>query len=199
MPQALYLVAFLIKRYICNILEINLNIFKYKVIDMKIEIGKVLKAQGIKGEIKLVSYLDDSTMLKNVKQLYVGTKTYTIEKIRFDGEFCYVLLDGIADRNTAEGLRNWSVYADKECLALKKDRYFITDLIGCKVTLENGDIIGTVKDVLQYGAADVFVCDKDGKTVSFPFLNDLVLSVNVDNKTIALATKRFCEVAVYED
>lgn len=166
---------------------------------MKIEVGKVLKAQGIKGEIKIVCYLDNSSMLKNVKQMYIGTKTYDVEKIRFDGEFCYVLLHGIADRNSAESLRNWTVYADKECVALQKDRYFITDLVECKVLLENGEIVGTVTDVLQYGAADVFVCENNGKTVSFPFLKNLVLSVNIDSKLIIVDSKRFAEVAVYED
>lgn len=166
---------------------------------MKIEIGKILKAQGIKGEVKLVCYLDNSAMLKNVKQLYIGTKTYTVEKIRFDGEFCYILLHGIKDRNTAESLRNWTVYADKDCVALQADRFFINDLIDCKAALDNGEIIGVVRDILQYGAADVFVCDNKGRTVLFPYLKDVVLSVNVESKLITLNAKRFAEVAVYED
>lgn len=166
---------------------------------MKIEIGKILKAQGIKGEVKIGCYLDDSAMLKNVKQMYVGTKSYAVEKIRCDGEFCYVLLQGISDRNAAESLRNWTVYADKECVALQKDRYFISDLLDCKVLLDSGEIVGVVGDVLQYGAADVFVCDNNGQTVSFPYLKDVVLSVNVDSKLITLNAKRFSEVAVYED
>lgn len=167
--------------------------------NMKIEIGRVLKAQGIKGEIKLACYVDESQMLKNVKQLYIGTKTYIVEKIRCDGMFCYVLLQGITDRNTAESMRNWSVFADKESLALQDNRYFISDLIGCKVVTLDGKTVGVVSDVLQYGAADVFVCNNNGKTVSFPFLNDVVSAINIDSKTINVDSKRFGEVAVYED
>lgn len=166
---------------------------------MKIEIGKVLKAQGIKGEIKLQCYLDDSSMLKNVKQIYIGTKTYAVEHIRCDGAFCYVLLQGVAGRNAAESLRNWTVCADKESVLLDKDRFFINDLIGCKITFTDGHIVGVVKDVLQYGAADVFVCDNSGSAVSFPYLKDVVLSVNIGSKLIVVDAKRFGEVAVYED
>ena len=166
---------------------------------MKIEIGKVLKAQGIKGEVKLSCYLDDASMLKNVKQLYIGSQSYAVAHFRADGAFCYVLLSGVADRNAAEALRNWTVYADKESLALQEDRYFIDDLVGCLVTLENGKSIGTVKEILQNGAADVFVCDGEKGEILFPFLKDLILSVNVDNKQITLDSKRFGEVAVYED
>lgn len=166
---------------------------------MKIEIGKVLKAQGIKGEVKLACFVDDSTMLKNVKQMYVGTNAYAVEKLRCDGTFCYVLLQGIADRNAAEALRNWTVYADKESVIVPQNRYFINDLIGCIVSASDGMAVGVVKDVLQYGAADVFICEKDGKEISFPFLNDLIVSVNVNSKTIVVDAKRLDEVAVYED
>ena len=167
--------------------------------EMKIEIGKVLKAQGIKGEIKLSCYLDDASMLKNVKQLYIGSQTYTVTHFRADGAFCYVLLNGVADRNAAEALRNWTVYADKESVSVNEDRYFIDDLVGCVVALDNGTAVGTVKEVLQNGAADVFVCGGADKEILFPFLKDLVLSVNIDNKLIVLDSKRFAEVAVYED
>lgn len=166
---------------------------------MKIEIGKVLKAQGIKGEVKLACFVDDAAMLKNVKQVYIGTNTYSIVHVRCDGKFCYVLLDGVGDRNAAEALRNWTVYADKESVSLPQNRYFVDDLIGCKVSASDGTAVGEVIDILQYGAADVFVCNGAKGEVSFPFLNDLVLSVNVENKSITVDAKRLGEVAVYED
>ena len=167
--------------------------------EMKIEIGKIIKAQGIKGEVKLSRYVDDASMLKTVKQVYIGSKTYTVTHFRADGAFCYFLLDGVADRNSAEALRNWSVYADKESVTVASDRYFIDDLVGCVVILDNGKTVGTVKEILQNGAADVFVCDGDSGEILFPFLKDLILSVNVETKQITLDSKRFDEVAVYED
>ena len=166
---------------------------------MKLEVGKVLKAQGIKGEIKISCYLDDSAMLNGVKQLYIGTNTYTVDKFRPNGAFCYVKLCEVTDRNTAEALRNWTVYADKESVAVPQDRYFISDLLECTVVLDNGTSVGVVKDVLQYGSADVFVCTKGLKEISFPFLKDLIVEVNIERKTVVLSGKRFSEVAVYED
>lgn len=166
---------------------------------MKLEIGKIVKAQGIKGEVKLACYVDDASMLKNVNRVYIGTKTYAVEKIRCDGAFCYVLLEGVSDRSSAEALRNWTVYADKESVILPDNRYFIDDLIGCVVSKTDGSVAGTVTDILQYGSADVIVCKGEAGEVSFPFLNDLVISVNVVGKAITVDSKRFDEVAVYED
>lgn len=166
---------------------------------MKLEVGKVLKAQGIKGEVKISCYLDDSAMLLGVKQLYIGSNTYTVERLRPDGAFCYVFLGGVRDRNAAEALRNWTVYVDKESVTVPQNRYFIADLIGCSVILDDGTKVGTVKDVWQYGSADVFVCSDGEKEISFPFLKDLVAEVNIERKTVVLNSKRFDEVAVYED
>ena len=166
---------------------------------MKLEIGKVLKAQGIKGEVKISCYLDDALMLNDVKQLYIGSNTYTVERLRPDGAFCYVQLSGVTDRNSAEALRNWSVYADKESVTVPQNRYFIADLVDCTVMLDDGKSVGKVLQVLQYGSADIFVCSDGVKEVSFPFLNDLVTYVNIECKRIILNSKRFEEVAVYED
>ena len=166
---------------------------------MRIEIGKVLKAQGIKGEVKLACYVDDASMLKAVKTLYIGSNAYSVAHFRADGAFCYVLFREISDRNAAEALRNWTVYADKESVQLQPDRYFIDDLVGCAVILDDGSAVGVVKEILQNGAADVFVCDSDSVEVLFPFLKDLILNVNVSTKKITLDGKRFGEVAVYED
>lgn len=167
----------------------------YLFCDMKLIIGKILKAQGIKGEVKLGCAVDDSKMLKNVKVMYIGSSTYTVEKLRFDGAFCYVTFVEVTDRNTAETLRNKDVWADKENIVVDSGRYFIDDFIGCKVALDDGREVGAVEDVLQYGSADVIVCGK----VSFPFVKDLVISIDVCAKIIVLNAKRFAEVSVYED
>lgn len=168
--------------------------------NMKIEAGKIVKAQGIKGEVKINCYLDDSAMLKDVKRLYVGSLTYNVQKIRCDGAFCYVMLEGVSDRNAAENLQNWIVYVDKSGVSIPSGRFFVTDLLDCIVVLNSGERVGKVVDVLQYGAADVFVCkDLNGQTISFPYLNDVVMSVNTETKIITADAKRFSEVVVYED
>lgn len=165
---------------------------------MKIIVGKVLKAQGIKGEVKLGCALDDAKMLKKVKLFYIGANTYTVESLRFDGVFCYAKFAEVNDRNGAESLQNWDVYAEKDAINVPDGRYFIDDLVGCRVSLNNGNSVGKVTEVLQYGSADVIVCD-GSKPLSFPFLKDLVISVDVESKVIVLDEKRFGEVAVYED
>lgn len=164
----------------------------------KIQVGKVLKAQGIKGEIKIGCSLDSASMMSKVDALFVGAKSYTVLKMRTDGAFCYALLKGVEDRNMAEELRNLPVFAIKNQLSIPSDRYFIEDLIGCEILNQKEQVLGTVVELLQYGAADVFVCEGQ-VNFSFPFLKDVVSSVNVISKQICVNDKRFAEVVVYDD
>ena len=98
---------------------------------MKLKIGKILKAQGIKGEVKLACYLDDVSMMSGLKNFYIGLQDYVVEHIRTDGNFCYAQLKGVLDRNSAEKLKDMEVFADKECISLPKNRFFIDDLSSC--------------------------------------------------------------------
>ncbi|MGN1040699.1 MAG: ribosome maturation factor RimM [Candidatus Fimimonas sp.] len=166
---------------------------------MKIKVGKVLKAQGIKGEVKAACLLDDSQMLKHVKKMYVNNSPFTVAQLRCDGNFFFVRFAEITDRNAAENLRDWELFCNKEDLHLDAERYFIDDVVGCRVVLDNGKTVGEVVEVLQYGAADVLVCKNGEKEISFPFLKDLAVLVNVQAKSIVLSAKRFVEVALYED
>lgn len=166
---------------------------------MKLEIGKILKAQGIGGEVKIAVAVDEAKLLKGVTHMYIDGRVYEVKGFRGNDAFAYVKLDGVTTRNDAEELRNKTIFADKDEVALARDRYFVDDLVSCQV-LCDGKVLGKVAEVLQYGAADVFACNgADGKEFSFPFLKDVVVRVDVDGKRIVVEPKRFGEVAVYED
>ncbi len=165
---------------------------------MLIKIGKVLKSQGIKGEVKVSCLLDNFDMLKKTKELYISNKPYSIERMRSDGTFLFIKFAQIVDRNSADNLKNFDVYAEKTDIVLPSSRYFIDDLVGCRVVSQT-KTYGEIKEILQYGAADVIVCTDGEKEFSFPFLKDLIVSVNIDCKKITIDDKRFSEVCVYED
>ena len=163
---------------------------------MKLKVGRVLKAQGIKGEMKAICLLDNASMLQDVKQLYLNDNLHVVASFRASGNFFFVHFCDVMDRNTAETYRDCDIYCYKELLTLPDGRYFVEDILGCGVYLDDGQFVGEVTNVLQYGAADVYVCKSQKGEVSFPVLKDLVLSVNVSTKIIKLSAKRFHEVAL---
>ena len=80
-----------------------------------------------------------------------------------------------------ERLRGKSLYVTREnAVKLKKDEYFIADLIGIQVVSDEGEELGTISDVLQTGANDVYVVSKDGaKDLLIPAIHACIQNVDV--------------------
>ena len=165
----------------------------------KILIGKIIKPQGIKGELKVLPICDSPEVLKNVKVFYIDGEEFTPVSVRIaDG--VYVVFKGIADRNKAELFRDKELFVDRDEIPVPENKWFISDIISCKIFDENGNFIGTVKDVSTRGSTDfITAAGADCKTVQFPFLKDLVKSVDIEEKKIVVSKGRFEEVAFYED
>ncbi|MBQ9781803.1 MAG: 16S rRNA processing protein RimM, partial [Clostridia bacterium] len=78
----------------------------------KILIGTVLKPHGIKGELKIKYFADSFASIKNCKVVFIDGKEYKVTKLKLDsGDFAFLGLDGVIDRNMSELFRNKEVYA----------------------------------------------------------------------------------------
>ena len=164
-----------------------------------IEIGIVLKPQGIKGELKIQPKTDDLKRFKALKYLIVNGEERKVLTSRVDGSAAYLLLDGIFTRNQAEQYRNLSVFVKRsDALKLPPDRYFIDDVIGCMVCGEKQDYGNVVEIMKNKIDRDVYVIQKDGKRVMIPAIKSLIKEFDLDNKKIIIDDKIFNEVAVDE-
>ena len=85
-----------------------------------------------------------------------------------------------------------------DAVKLEEGRYFIVDIVGCEVFVEDKSI-GKVDEVLQNGAADVYVIKSGDKECMVPALKKLLVKVDCDAKKIILDKQVFEEVVVYED
>lgn len=165
---------------------------------MTIVVGKILKPQGIRGEIKILPLTDEIERFKSVKYLIVKGQARPVLSLRIMENYVYVKLDGVPDRNIAETLRDEYVSVRREdAVKLDEGRYFIVDLIGSKIYAD-GEYIGVLDDILQNTRTDVYVV-KGVKDVMFPVVDGLITSTDVVNKRIDVVKARFVEIAVYED
>ncbi len=164
-----------------------------------LKIGLIVKPQGVKGEVKIQPLTDDISRFKKLKTVLIDGKNIAVERVVLAGNTVFLALTGIYDRDTAESLRGKFICVDREnAVKLPKDNYFIADIIGCKLFAEQ-ELIGEVVDVFS-SRTDVFTVKcEDGKVMRFPFLKDVLLSVDVQNKKIIVKAKRLGEVACYED
>ncbi len=164
----------------------------------KILIGVVLKPHGIKGELKIKYFADSFESIKGCKQVFLDGKEYNA-KLKLDsGEFAFLILDGVIDRNNSELLRSKEVYALKSQIKKSKTSYFICDLIGLNVYV-NDNLFGTIIDVLQSNVDMFHIKLLDGKTAYLPFLKSLNLDVNIENKSLQIVGNDYEKVIFYEN
>lgn len=162
----------------------------------KITVAIILKPQGIRGEVKVKAMTDDSDALKAFKTVLIDGVDYSVLSVRAQGDFAYLGLKGIADRNAAETLRGKTIeVARSDMPALPDGRYYIADLIGCTVVNERGDTLGTVTDVTP-ARTDIFTIEKDGKSVTFAAADGVIITVDEAAKKITVNGKRFREVSL---
>lgn len=162
-----------------------------------IEIGKIIKAQGLKGELK-VQYYADAENMSNLQYVIIGDnkKRYTVLSSIIRVGYCYITLDGVDDRTKAENFIGKEIFINKEDLSIEEDECIIDDLLGMKVILSSGDNYGEIINVEQYGSADILTISGQYGKWQVPYISELVESVDKQNKIMVLNEKRFEEVKV---
>ena len=169
-----------------------------------IEIGEVLRPHGIQGLVKVRPETDAPERFLELEEVWLAQgqeyRRAAVQDIsvRDDG-FVYLRLDRAATRNDAEKQRGLILYVDRDhARKLDKDEWFICDLIGCRVSTDQGELIGEVTDVMQPGPNDVFVIRTPRGEMLVPVLKRVIVRVDVEGHSIVLDHERLREVAVLD-
>lgn len=151
-----------------------------------LQIGVISSTHGIKGEVKVFPTTDDVNRFKKLKEVYLDTGkeklTLHPESVKFFKQFVILKFKEFNNINDVEPFRQKSLWVDRQnAVKLRKDEYFIADLIGLKVITDEDKTLGVLKDVLQTGANDVYIVEtEDGKEVLLPAIKECVLKVDVE-------------------
>lgn len=153
----------------------------------KIQIGKIVNAVGLRGEVKVYNYSDQGRF-DMLDKILVEDKEFEIEKVRYQNNMVILKLEGINDRNAAEELKNKYIYIlEKDLPSLPEDTYYIRDLIGMDVVDAEGSNIGLLCDVIQGTAQDLYeVKLKNGKLGYIPAVQEFVQDIDLENKVITV-------------
>ena len=164
------------------------------------KIGLIVKPQGIKGELKVQPLTDDINRFKNLKEVLIDDKNYSVSCAKIGGNTVFLSLFGINDRNTAETFRGKFLCVKRDnAVQLEEGRYFIADIIGCQVITDENVVVGEITDVFSSRTDVLTIKCVNGRIMRFPFLKDLVKNVDIENKKFVVFTKRLGEVSCYED
>ena len=155
-------------------------------------VGVITSPHGLKGEVKVFPTTDDATRFKNLKKCIIRTKKqeFEVEKntCKFFKNMVILSFKEFTDINQVEGLRQAEIYVSREdAVPLQEDEYYIADVLDMDIVDESDNKLGTLKDVMQTGANDVFVVETvNEKELLLPVIKDCVLNIDYDNKKIVV-------------
>lgn len=160
--------------------------------DKYILLGKVVKAHGIKGELKLVAFSGEAESITRYSRLTLISPENTISpdvnvlNTRIGNKEVIARLEGINDRNHAEELVGCGILVLKKDLPdLGGDRFYLYELEGLSVKTTDGNIIGTVEAFFDNGVQDIIVV-RDGKVeYLIPLIPGMIVSRDKSSITIA--------------
>lgn len=154
-----------------------------------LEIGQIVGTHGIKGEVRINPWCDSPDFLASFKVLYKdsGKTPIEVSRARVHQRIVIAKLKGIDNVNDAAVLRNTVLFIDRDDAEIPKGSYFIQDLIGCEVRdIDSGEVLGTVSDVSQTGANDVWHIKRGEKEYLIPAIPDVVIETDVENSLIKI-------------
>ena len=156
-----------------------------------LEIGKITKTQGLKGEVRVQFFCDDADVIGDFETLYLnkGEMPVEVEYCRpLKNDVVVMKFEGVDIIEEAQKYIGKMLYMDREDVELPEDTWFIQDLIGLDVIdADSGRVYGKVDDVLQNGPTDVYsIKTPEGKTLMFPSIPEVLLETDVEGGKLVI-------------
>lgn len=150
------------------------------------QVGAVTNTHGLRGEVKVFPTTDDPARYKELKEVIAdtGRQRFVLEiaGVRFFKQMVIVKFKGIDDINDVLKYKGAKLYVTREnAVKLEEGEYFLADLVGLRAETEEGKVLGSIRDVLQTGANDVYVIqNEDGKDLLVPAIKDCVKEIDLE-------------------
>lgn len=164
-----------------------------------LQVGVITTTHGIRGEVKVYPTTDDAHRFDYLESVLLDTGKelceLEIQRVKYFKQFVILKFRDVDNINDIEPYKGKSLYVTRDfAVPLEENEYYIADLIDMDVFLEDGSLFGTLKDVMETGANDVYVIHPtDKKEVLVPAIKDCVKEVDVEqNKMIIHLLKGLC-------
>ena len=157
-----------------------------------LRVGVISSTHGIRGEVKVYPTTDDPERFLDLDEVILDTgrehKILEIEGVKFFKNQVILKFKGYDSINDIEKYLKKDLLVDREhAVELGENENFIADLIDMEVVTEEGKVLGTLTDVIETGANDVYaVKTPEGKEILLPAIRDCILDVNVDEKRMTV-------------
>lgn len=168
-----------------------------------VQIGQIVRSQGLKGELKVVLETASPETLEQLTMVYLRNDRgdfypCRIADLRVEGKgnkiSFFVQFDHIADRTSAEALRNRPLFVDQEVAELFFNDESEDDiLLDYQVLNDQNEHIGSVIDFMDSGAQTVLTVATTSGTLLIPLVDEFVVEVNNESQTVRCQNLKMLE------
>ena len=153
--------------------------------DRLILVGRVAGAFGVRGEVRITAYTEDPMALARYRALSRedGSPALTVASARPVKGGVVARCPEVASKEAADAMRGLRLYVPRAALPPPEDEdeFYLADLIGLAAQTPEGQALGRVKAVQNFGAGDIVEVDPGGgrPTVYYPFTREVVPQVRI--------------------
>ena len=146
-------------------------------------IGRVLKPWSYHGELKVEILTDFPKRFASLQITFLGddAKPFSVERAHLHGKFVLLKLKGVDSTEAAEKLRDQLVQVAREdAVQLPPGKHFLHELIGLRVVTTDGRSLGTIEEILDTRANDVYVVRDGSREILIPATEEIVKEIAVE-------------------
>lgn len=156
-----------------------------------IEAGKIVGTHGVRGGLRVQPWCDTPEFLCQFKNIFLKEQaiynSVKVKSAKSHGNVVIMEFDGVNNMDEAENLRGKVLFVKRKDFKLEEGQYLISDLIDADVfDADSDEFIGKISDVSKTGANDVWHIKKNGKEYLIPVIDDVVISVNIDENKVVI-------------
>ena len=157
-----------------------------------VAIARIVRTRGLRGEVVadvLTDFPERFDGIADVSAILSDgtTRELKIERYFFQKDRIVLKFIGIDSIDAGERLRNAEICIDEsEAVELEDDEYFDWELEGCRVVTVEGEMLGTVREVMRTGGTEVLLIDGAEKELMIPFAEAICTDVDIDAKQIVV-------------
>ena len=154
-------------------------------------VARIGAAHGVRGAVKLWTFTEDPFAVRRYGPLLAkdGKRQFELATAREARDHLVATFKGVTTRDEAERLNGIELYVPREKLpATEADEYYHTDLIGLAAVTTDGDALGRVLAIHNFGAGDIIeIAPPKGTTMLLPFSNAVVPEVDIAGGRVVIA------------
>ena len=157
-----------------------------------LKVGVITTTHGVRGEVKVFPTTDDAERFLDIEYVLLDTgkelRRLNIQNVKFFKNLAILKFEGVDNINDIEMYKGRDLWIPREeGQELEEDEYYIADLLGMSVVLEDGQEFGTLKDVMETGANDVYIIDSaEHGEVLLPAIKECILDVDLEKNVMTI-------------